>query len=443
VGAKSGQRRKLPAGKAAGRQRLALILFGAIFVLLFAGFAVAQGIGSPGVPSGDVALVQNVPDEIGHVSEEEFELALEQQAAQGKLKKTPPPGSKKYEELTEAAMIEILNMIWLRGQAEELGISVTEKQIETELAKIKKESFPTPASYKKFLKESHFSQEDVNERVELQLLSTQIQQRVSQEAPQPSKAQITEYYENEKAAKFTEKASRDIRLVVNENKSKVVAAKEALDKDNSPKSWEKVVGKYSSNPAAKAEGGLQKGIADEGFIKEPLKAAIFGSATNEVVGPVKYEKNWFVIEVVKLNPAKTKSLKEAEAEITSTLSQEVQQQFLNEFVAGYEAKWQSRTFCADGYLVPKCANYSGSGHPSNAPPGCYEASPKTPVTECPAPVTQIQPALPGTVTLLKPKGEPFVQRPLPEAAAGGVASEAEVPPAAEAPPPEESGSSGE
>lgn len=449
MGAKSGQRKKPPAGKSAGRQRLALALFGALLVLLFVGFAVAQGIGAPSVPSGDVALVQNVPDEIGSVSEEEFELALEQQASQAKLKKVPQPGDKKYEELKEAALIEVLNTIWLQGQAEELGITVTEKQIETELAKIKKESFPTPASYKKFLKESHFTQEDVNERVELQLLSTQIQQQVSQETPQPSEAQIAEYYENEKATKFTEKASRDIRLVVNEDKSKVEAAKEALDKDNSPKSWEKVVGKYSSNPAAKAEGGLQKGISDEGFIKEPLKAAIFDSATNEVIGPVKYEKNWFVIEVVKLNPEKTKSLKEAKTEIASTLSQELQQEFFSEFVTAYESKWQSRTYCADGFVVEKCANYSGSGHPSSAPPACYEANPKTPVTECPAPVTQTQPALPGTVTLLKPKGEPFVQRPLPEASPSAGGSESELPPGAEAAPEEaggaaeEAGSAGE
>jgi parvulin-like peptidyl-prolyl isomerase len=448
VGAKSGQRRKPPAGKPAGRQRLALVIFGALFALLFVIFAVAEGLGAPSVPSGDVALVKSVPDEVGQVSEEEFERALEQQAAQGKLKKAPQPGDPKYDELKEAAMTELLNSIWLRGQAEELGITVTEKQVETELAKIKKESFPTPSSYNKFLKESHYTQEDVNDRVELQLLSTQIQQRISQEAPQPSEAQIAEYYEQEKATKFTEKASRDLRLVVNEDKSEIEAAQKALEKDNSPKGWEEAVGKYSSNPAAKAEGGLQKGVTDEGFIKEPLKAAIFDSATNELVGPVKYEKNWFLIEIVKLNPAKTKSLKEATSEISSTLSQEIQQEFFTEFVSQYESRWRSRTYCADGFVVEQCSNFKGDGRPSNAPPACYEANPKTPATACPSPVTPTKPALPGTVTLLKPKGEPFVQRPLPETAQGE-GSEAELAPEGEAPPAEaggaaeESGSAGE
>jgi hypothetical protein len=67
-----------------------------------------------------------------------------------------------------------------------------------------------------------------------------------------------------------------------------------------------------------------------------------------------------------------------------------------------------------------------------------------PATQCPAPVTPISPALPGTVTEAKPKGEPFPQRPLPEASAEqgeevpgaipGAAPEGEAPPAGEAPP---------
>ena len=100
-------------------------------------------------------------------------------------------------------------------------------------------------------------------------------------------------------------------------------------------------------------------------------------------------------------------------------------------------------------MVEQCANYVGSGHPSSAPPACYEANPKTPATECPAPVTMTTPALPGTVTVVKPKGEPFVQRPRPEAAPASSEAGSELPEGAEATPeaaPEaapESGKSGE
>ena len=73
-------------------------------------------------------------------------------------------------------------------------------------------------------------------------------------------------------------------------------------------------------------------------------------------------------------------------------------------------------------MIEQCANYKGSGHPASAPAEtCYEANPKTPSTECPAPVIQNSPAVPGTVTVAKPEGERLVQRPqpLPEGKAGG------------------------
>ncbi|MFL5897668.1 MAG: SurA N-terminal domain-containing protein [Solirubrobacterales bacterium] len=413
MGAKGGKRGKRERDRANGRQRLALTVFAAAFVLLFVGFAVAQGIGSPGVPSGDVAKVENVPDEFAAISTGEFDHAIEQQEAQAKLKKPAAPGSKKYKELTSSALGELLDQIWIKGEAEELGIKVTDKQVEEELANIKKQSFPSKGAFQKFLAESKFTEEDVNDRVELQVLSNAIQEQVNSETPPPSSAEVESYYEAEKATQYTEKESRDIRLILNKDKSKVEAAKKMLEADHSPAGWKKAATKYSSDPTSKAKGGLQEGISEE-FLQEPLKKAIFGSATGELVGPTKFETNYVLTEVVKLKPAKVKTLPEVKAQIEETLKSEKQQEFFSEFVADYQSKWQSRTNCADGFVIERCANYQGSGHPSNAPPACYEADPKTPAKECPAAVTPISPALPGSVTERKPKGEPFPQRPLPE-----------------------------
>lgn len=445
MGAKAGQRGKPGKGRerAAGRQRLALIVFGAILVLLFVGFAVAQGIGSPSVPSGDVVKVQDAPEGLGSVSEKEFNRAFALQVKGAKLKKPPPPGSKKYEEVKEATLTELIEGIWLRGQADEMGITVTEKQVEEELAQIKKTNFPTKSAYQKFLTESGFTEEDVNERVELQTLVNGIKEKVESETPPPSESEISAYYDEQKETQFTEKESRDVRLIINKDKSKVEAAKKALEKDNSPASWKKVAPKYSSDPTSKAKGGLQEGITEE-FLKGELKEAIFGSATGELEGPIKFETNWILVEVVKLNPAKVKTLPEVKAQIEETLKSQKQQKQLGEFAKGYESRWSSRTYCASGFEISKCANYRGSGHPANAAPACYEADPKTPATECPSPVTPIKPALPGSVTPQKPEGEPFPQRPLPEASAAGAAGATELPagatpegaPPTEAPPAE-------
>jgi parvulin-like peptidyl-prolyl isomerase len=410
VGAKPGQSRK------SGRQRLALVLFGALFVILFAGYAIAEGLGHPSVPAGDVAVVTHVSKDIGTVSEADFKRALLQQAAQAKLKKPPKPGEGKYEELKTSALGELLDTIWIQGEAEELGISVTPKQIATELAQIKKTNFKTEAEFQKFLKTSHFTRDDVLARVKLQLLSTQVQEKIAKEAPPASNAEISDYYDSAKDTQYTTAESRDVRVVVNADKAKVEAAKAALEKDDSPANWKKVAAKYSEDPTTKTKGGLQPALTEELLAsQEELKSAVFGNPTGVVVGPVDVKGKFFVIEVDKLNPAKVKTLGEVSTEIKTQLTQQVAQQVFSEFVAEYQSKWQSRTFCADGYVIERCANYVGSGHPASAPPACYEADPKGGLPKaCPAPVAQVAPALPGSVTLLKPQGERLPQRPRPE-----------------------------
>jgi parvulin-like peptidyl-prolyl isomerase len=410
VGAKSGQSRK------SGRQRLALAIFAAVFVLLFIGFAVAEGIGQPSIPSGAIAIVKGVPSEDGTVTETDFKRALLQQVAQGKLKKTPKPGEKKYEELKTAAMGEIFDAIWISGEAEELGIEVSPKQIATELAAIKKQNFKTEAEFQKFLATSHFTKADVVKRVKLQLLSTQIQEVIAKKAPPATESEIASYYDSVKDTQYTTPATRDVRIVVSKNKADVEKAKAALDQDDSPANWKKVAAKYSEDPTTKTKGGLQPGLSEELLKgKGSIEKAIFGSPTGEVSDLVDYEKNFFVVEVEKLNPAKVQKLPEVEAQIKSQLTQTVAQAVFSEFVSDYQSKWQSRTYCASDFVTERCSNYVGSGHPASAPATCYEADPKggTP-KECPASVTQTTPAIPGTTNLLKPQGERLVQRPQPE-----------------------------
>jgi parvulin-like peptidyl-prolyl isomerase len=455
VGAKSGRNKrgggaKKPAaqksdkgrGGSKGAQRFGLVFFGVVFIALFVVFAVAQGLGKPSVPSGDIALVTSVPSEIGHISEAAYKKSLLQQQAQSGQKKVPKAGSKKAEELHKAAVGELLNSAWIFGEAEELGIELTKKEVETELAKVKKESFKTEKAFQEFLREDHFTEEEVQKRIELQLISTKIQEKITKQAPPVTEAQAKEYYEAEKATQYTKKPTRDVRVIVNENKEEVEEAQKALEADNSAASWKKVTKKYS--PTTAAQGGLQKEIAEE-FLTEPLKKDIFGAATGELVGPVKQQKNYLLLEVVTLHPEKTQPFAEVKTTINTQLTEEKSQKYFSEWVTGFQQKWVQRSHCASGFVIESCANYKSNGHPAANPASCYEANPKTPAKECQAPVAQNAPAVPGSVSVSKPEGERLVQRPTPgvqskkakaaeaaagaeeaaEGAAGGEASSAE------------------
>jgi len=435
-------------GPAAAR-RLGLLVFGAAFVVLFAIVAIAEGVGDPSVPSGSVAFVEEVPGDGGDITQEDFDHALELAAKQGGEKKAPKPGDAKYEELKEAALNSLFEAAWLEGQAAEWEIEVSDAEIAKEKKKLKKESFKSEKEFKEFLKESGFTPADVDERVKLQILSTELQEQLKEQVPAPSQGEIENYYEAAKATQFTQKPSRDVRLIVNKDQKKAEAANDALAKDNTAKNWSKVAKKYSEDPTTKESGGLKEGI-QKGIEEEPLDADIFGAEEGQVIGPVKTKVGFTVFEVTNTTPESTQELKAVESQIKATLAQQAEQDYFASFISSFSYTWTGRTFCADGYVTERCANFKGDGHQAAAPPACYEANPKGGLPEaCPAPVKQLEPALPGSVNPLEPKGKPLPQRPRPkeeegEAAAGleglpeGVVPPTEgAPPAQEAPPPAE------
>jgi hypothetical protein len=60
-----------------------------------------------------------------------------------------------------------------------MGIGVRPRQVARLTAKIKRQAFKNGAEYRRFLREAHFTRRDVKERVEIQLLSERIQDRVA------------------------------------------------------------------------------------------------------------------------------------------------------------------------------------------------------------------------------------------------------------------------
>jgi parvulin-like peptidyl-prolyl isomerase len=397
--------------RSAGLQRLALLAFAGLLVILFLIFAIAQGIGNPSVPSGDVAVIEDAPEGLGTVSEEQLKRAVEQAAGQAG-KKLPKPDDPQYDELEKSAFTELLDRIWVQGEAEEMGISFTPEEVTEEFEKRKKESFKTEAEYREFLKQAKFTQAEVNERIEIQMLTEQIQKEASEETATPSDDEIEEYYEAAKATQFTQPETRDVRLVVNKDKKKIDEAAALLEKDNSDESWKKVAKEFSTESATKGKGGLRAGLT-EGALPD-LDSAIFSASLAVVEGPIEGTQGWTIFEVDKVNPAKVQELKEVESQISAQLGEQAQQQASARFIRSYSTKWTSRTFCADDFLIERCANFESSGRPTGAPPACYEAEPKGPAPEaCPAPVQQVAPAMPGTVSVLTPEGEKLPQRPRP------------------------------
>lgn len=128
--------------------------------------------------SNVVAFVAHVPLSLGRLTKAEFQRALVQEAAQAGRASAPGPKARDYPRLAERALDERLSAIWVQGQAREMGIGVRPREISRELAHLKKEAFKNKAQYHRFLREAHFTNRDVRERVMLQVLAEKIQVRV-------------------------------------------------------------------------------------------------------------------------------------------------------------------------------------------------------------------------------------------------------------------------
>jgi parvulin-like peptidyl-prolyl isomerase len=416
----------------AGLRRLALLGFAALLILLFVGFAIAQGIGNPSVPSGDVATIEEAPEGLGTITEKDLRHAVIQAAAAAQVKPIPKPGEEKYDELREKALGERIETVWIQGQAEEMGFSVTPKEVAEELKKLKKQAFKSEKQYEEFVKQAHYTPADINKIVKVRILSTKIQEQLTGSESVPSSDEIKNYYEAAKSSQFTTPESRDVRTIGNKDKAKVEEAKAALLKDDSQASWKKVAKKYSTE-ATKGNGGLQSGLT-EGRLPEPLNAAVFAAGQGEVEGPIKGASNYTVFEVEKITPEKVQSLEEAKSQIGTQLSEQAKQQQFAAFIRSFHSRWRSRTFCATEFLIEDCANFKGTGRPAEANPACYEANPKKAAESCPAPVGQVKPAQPGTITPLAPEGLKLAQLPRP-AGAESTSTEGAVSPLGGAVPP--------
>jgi foldase protein PrsA len=354
-----------------GARKFGLVLFGAIFVIVFAGIAIANGgVTHPSVPSGDVAVVEEVPDGLGDISQEDYDRTFVQTWKRGGLQKAPKPGDAQYDQVHEAAINDLLDQAWLTGEADELGIDATEREIQNEFKTIREDQFPDEAAYKKFLKDSGFTEDEVLARVKLQVLSRKIEEKITQSVKSVSDEEAEDYYEENEATYVTPQ-SRDIKLIVTDNKKDADAVEAALADDDSEESFAKLAKKFSTHASKSQKGDT---VATEGAFPDPAGSEIMSAEVGSAGGPVAVGDETYFFRVVEDTPETTQSFDEVKDQIKSQLLPTAQQEAMTAFVSGYNSKWTARTFCADDYLTPRCHNYEPSGRLTQTDPATGAAA---------------------------------------------------------------------
>lgn len=139
-----------------------------------------------------VARIPEAPPRFATVTIGELRHALVLAAAQKGLRSVPKPGRKGYGTIEKSAMDALLETAWIHGLAAEWGIAVTRGEVKRELGRIKEESFKSGSEYRRFLKESRYTLRDLNERVELQVLSVRLQERLQTQIEREARNEFEE-----------------------------------------------------------------------------------------------------------------------------------------------------------------------------------------------------------------------------------------------------------
>jgi foldase protein PrsA len=377
-------------GASLSKPRIAY-LFGAAIVIAVVIAALTAGLGHGSVPDDAVAKVDDT-----QISRDDFERALEQAAKrQGLRGGAPDPDDPQYEVLKNEALGDLLDSTWIQGEAEERGIEPTERQVEQQFDRIRKQNFPTEKRFNRFLNQTALTAEDVQDRVRLQVISNEIQQDVSGRVDPANQGDVEDFYD-QNSAQFDRPEQRDVRVVLNKSKAKVEQAKALLDEDSSDSNWKRVAKRYSTDAATKGKGGLRQGLT-KGLGDPALDEAVFSAGEDEIGGPVKSELGYYAFEVVKVTPAGRTSFEDVKAALGQQLDAQRQSEAFSAFVEDYRNKWTERTICAEGFRIDRCNNSEERPTQIEGAPAVISVAPATPGT--------VHLGLPGTPQGPHPPGE--------------------------------------
>jgi parvulin-like peptidyl-prolyl isomerase len=269
-----------------------------------------------------------------------------------------------YEGLRDQVMQLLIQEKWVRGEAADQDVKVTEAEVKKAFEDQKKQSFPKKGDYEKFLKTSGFTEADILFRVRLEQLSNKLREKVVKGKDKVSDAQIKTYYDKNKK-RFAQPERRDLRIVLTKTEAKANEAKSALEGGGK---WKAIAKKYSIDQASKNQGGSLLAVA-KGQQEPSLDKAVFAAKKGQLQGPIKTQFGYYVFQVQKITPASQQTLEQAKATIRGILASENQQKALDKFIKDFQKKWKDKTNCRSGYVTQDCKNAPKPKSTSTTPPG--------------------------------------------------------------------------
>jgi peptidyl-prolyl cis-trans isomerase C len=272
------------------------------------------------------------------------------QSGFGDLNKDDP----QYEAAVQQIMPQLVGIEIAKAYASEHNITASDKEVDQELEKIKKQvgeqarssgqDLSNQEAYEQALKQNNITEEELREDIRDNLPVQKVQEKVSGNA-EPTDEEIQKYYEQNKEAQYTTPEQVCVRHILfnKDQKQKAEDVKKQLEDGGD---FAKLAKQYSQDPGS-AENGGDLGCFGKGETVPSFEEAAFGARVGEILGPVKTEFGYHILEVTEKKPKQTRPLSEVEPQIRSQLASQEQSEAFSKWLD--EQKKQRDVKYLEGY----------------------------------------------------------------------------------------------
>jgi parvulin-like peptidyl-prolyl isomerase len=327
--------------------------------------ACGGGGGPETVPPDAVAVVGDQ-----QISRADWNALLEQTKNnfQATKRSFPKPGSVELANLKSNATQFLIQNNEYKQEADKLGVSVSDKDVQARLDQIKNQYYGNPPGQKKAtkqemeqryqaaLKQQGFTDEEVRHGIELQLIKEKVFKKVTEDV-KVSDDQVRSYYDKNKKQYETpaQPESRDLRHIL--VKTKAQADQLYAQLKANPGKFAQLAKKYSTDKSSAVNGGkLPPGVGVKGSLDPNFEKVAFTIPAHRISKPVHSQFGWHIIEalgpVKPGTPAKPTPLAQVKEAIRQQLLSQDQQKEMDKWLAGVKKTYCKKIGYATGYAPP-------------------------------------------------------------------------------------------
>lgn len=307
----------------------------------------------PTVPAGAIAVIEHAPPGRGEITKAELEHQIEPllglgQTGLGLL------GTTEYELAKQTAIQKLIKRRWIEGEAEELGITVSDREVA-------KEARPHPYYGPSYGPGTAFpTKVDLEEVIRENVLTEKTKTWLREHVPQPTQEEVEAAYRKYKKSYVPRPEVVTYRFIINKSRGKALQARRQLERGSAYDAWERAAERFSEDAATKHVEGLRDASEEE--LEEPLREAVFHAPNQRVTGPIETSRGFVVFEANGRSPDPgLQSFASKRDEIESEFRSKAEVPRWFEYVSEYTRRWRARTYCAPKFMISACANSPTAG----------------------------------------------------------------------------------